>query len=158
MQSEFPDEFALGSAVAVTEGVAGVQFAHVVRGAVTELLCRCPLEVAFCLKVGEGPLQAGPDLVAECEIELARACDGYCALFPGPCVDILEDVTVDGLQVRDAELAPQGTMFQFRHAALGHIRFELRQSREIANIPKILKDVRFGENVRVYIPGRRSGP
>ena len=32
MQSEFPDEFALGSAVAVTEGVAGVQFAHVVRG------------------------------------------------------------------------------------------------------------------------------
>ena len=158
MQGELSDELALRSSIPVAEGVDGVQFPHVVRGAVAELLCSGSLEVAFCLEVSERAQPAGPDLLAEREIELARACDVYCALFRGPCVDILEDVTVDGLQVRDAELAPQGTMFQFRHAALGHIRFELRQSREIANIPKILKDVRFGVNVRVHIPGRRSGP
>ena len=38
MQGELSDELALRSSIPVAEGVDGVQFPHVVRGAVAELL------------------------------------------------------------------------------------------------------------------------
>lgn len=124
MQAELPDELALGAPVAVAKGVDGVQFAQVPGRAFAEFLVGGAFQVAFLFEVGEGALQARRDLVAEGEIELAWTRDIDCSQVSGPWVDVLKNVTVDGLEVGGIEFALQGTAFQFRQPELGHIAFE----------------------------------
>jgi len=57
IEGKSPDELALRSAIAFSERVDGIEFAHIVAGSVGELIRVQPSETRFCHERGEKRFQ-----------------------------------------------------------------------------------------------------
>src|SRR5215472_16274741 len=95
---ELADEFALRSAVAFAEGMKGIQFAKIVRGALAESGGAKSGEALFVRELLEDRSGGALDVSVMGEKVIAPA-DVDCSQFSRPFVYVTEQVTVNGLEV-----------------------------------------------------------
>ena len=73
------------------------------------------------------------------------------AKLAGPWVDVLKNVVVDGLKVRNIELTGLRLQVNFSKAAGGRNSFRFAKAILVTNVTKIPKNVSPWINVRVHI-------
>ena len=115
VECELADEFALGTAVALAEGMDGVDLAQIEGGSGGEDFRGEIDEEGFGPESGEGVLESCGDVLRGSE---GRAALGEIddAEFAGPGEEVLEEKLVDGLEVGWVELAGDAFVAEFAAA------------------------------------------
>jgi hypothetical protein len=137
MHGELTNELALGAAVALAEGVDGVDLAEVVGGALREGVQVEAFEVVVCLEGVEEGFERGDEVLRGWEAEGVGAGGGDFAEVAGPGEDVLEDVVVDGAEVANVEEAGDGLCFELENTLKGKARDMGFQRSRIANAKSI---------------------
>ena len=113
VEGELADELALGAAVALAEGMDGVDLAEIKGGATGEDLRGEVDEESFAVKFHEGVVDRGGYVEGGSE-ELVALGDVDHAELAGPGEDILKEVVMDSAEVGGGEVAGDALVFKLK--------------------------------------------
>src|SRR5579875_2752390 len=123
---ELANELALGTAVALAEGVDGVDFAEIEGGPPGEGFGGEVAEVGFGGELAEEVVEGGGDVLRGGEGRAAGLGEAYEAELAGPGKDVLKEVVMDAPEVSGVEVAGDAALKKLNRPAVGIHAFQLR--------------------------------
>ena len=147
---QLPDESALRSAVPFAKGMNRVDLGEVVGEAIHDDVAFEPLEIVLLRQAVQDVGEIGLDVLRKCEEAVAPA-DRDRPDLAGPRVDVLEDPTVDLLEMVDVVAAHDRVDGQPGQTDSGELSFTLRKLTAFADAPTISENRGPGIDVRVVV-------
>jgi hypothetical protein len=112
LQSQFADELALGSSVALAEGMQGIQCAEINSGAISERGGDKRLQMPFRCQLREYLVEVPLQEWDQREWVRRRTRDVHPPQLSRPGVDLLEDASMNGSEMGLVEAAANGIQFE----------------------------------------------